>query len=356
MFVTRNYKLKNVSYYSIFGIVIGTGVGLALQYIDRLDTYLPTIRGLIIGFLVGTTVGLCEEFLVLERFRKKSYLFLLTFRTVVYITVFAFYELAINSLSKFLISDLTLSQSIHFAFYEENYLRDLGIIAFISIGFISILQIKRLHRPGDLLKFITGKYHRPEEIKKIFLFLDLKSSTAIAEKIGNINYSSFLIDYFHDMTDAILMSKAEIYQYIGDEIILTWSFTEGIKHSRCINCFFDIKNTIELNKEKYLKKYGVFPQFKAALHSGNVSVTWIGSIKKEIVYHGDVLNTTARIQDECNKYDQCFLLSEYMLENVKVPEYLQSEFVGELQLKGKQKRVKIYGLKGIAESKNKFVP
>jgi adenylate cyclase len=242
-----------------------------------------------------------------------------------------------------------MGESVYSAVYRENFPRDLSIIAIVSTILIAMLQIKRLHRPGDLLKYITGKYHRPEEIDKIFLFIDLKSSTAIAEKLGNINYSSFLIDYYHDMTGAILMSKAEIYQYIGDEIILTWSFTDGAKHSRCINCFFDIKNAIDLNKEKYLKKYGVYPQFKAALHAGKVSVTWIGSIKKEIVYHGDVLNTTARIQDECNKYDQCFLMSEYMLENIKIPEYLRSEFVGGLQLKGKQKKVKIYGLKGIAD-------
>jgi len=349
MFVTRNYKLKNVSYYSIIGSVAGAVIGFFLHSIDKIDIPGPTIRGLLIGFLVGTTIGLCEEFLFLEKFRRKTYFFLLLFRTLVYSIIFAFYELLINSASNFLTKNLSMGESIYSAVYRENFPRDLSIIAIVSTILIAMLQISRLHRPGDLLKYVTGKYHRPEEIDKIFLFIDLKSSTATAEKIGNINYSSFLIDYFHDMTGAILMSKAEIYQYIGDEIILTWSFAQGIKHSRCINCFFDIKNTIELNKEKYLKKYGVYPQFKAALHAGNVSVTWIGSIKKEIVYHGDVLNTTARIQDECNKYDQCFLISEYMLENIKVPEYLRSEFVGELQLKGKQKKVKIYGLKGIAE-------
>ena len=349
MFVTRNYKLKNVSFYSIVGILVGTGIGFALQYIDRIDTYLPTVRGMIIGFFVGTIVGLCEEFLFLEKFRKKSYLFLLLFRTVVYSCVFAFYELLVNSLSKFFVSDLPLLESINFAVYQENYLRDLGIIMVISVMLISLIQIRRLHRPGDLIKYITGKYHKPEEINKIFLFIDLKSSTTIAEKLGNTKYSSFLIDYFHDMTGAILMSRAEIYQYIGDEIILTWSFTNGVKDSRCINCFFDIKNAIEMNKEKYLKKYGLSPQFKAGMHAGNVSVTWIGSIKKEIVYHGDVLNTTARIQDQCNKYEQCFLISEYMLNNVRLPEYLKSKFIDELQLKGKQEKIKIFGLNSIAE-------
>lgn len=350
MFITRNYKLKNVSYFSIIGTVVGTLIGFLLQEIDKIGNFGPTFRGLFVGLFVGTAIGICEEFLFLGRFRSKTYLFLLLFRTVVYSFFFAFFLLLVNSSSTFLTSDFSIIKSVSTALFDEHYFRDLLIVIIVSSWMIALLQIRRLHRPGDLIKYVTGKYHLPEEVNKIFLFIDLKSSTAIAEKLGNIKYSSFMIDYFHDMTGAILMSKAEIYQYIGDEIILTWSFKDGIKHSRCINCFFDIKNSIELNKEIYMEKYGISPQFKAALHAGNVSVTWIGSIKKEIVYHGDVLNTTARIQDECNKHNQCFLTSEYMLQNIELPEYLCSEFVGELQLKGKEKKVKIFGLKSIAET------
>lgn len=349
MFVTRNYKISNVLIYTVIGTIAGTIIGFLLHYIDNLDIPGPTLRGLFIGFLVGTTIGICEEFLFLDRFRKKSYLFLLVFRAVVYSIVIAFHELLINSASNFLTLNLSIGQSIYTAVYRENFPRDLLIIALVSVVSIAFLQIRRLHRPGDLIKYVTGRYHLPEEVDKIFLFIDLKSSTAIAEKLGNTKYSSFLIDYFHDMTGAILMSKAEIYQYIGDEIILTWSFKQGVKYARCINCFFDILTAIEWNRDHYLKKYGVHPEFKAALHAGNVSVTWIGTIKKEIVYHGDVLNTTARIQEVCNKYGQKFLISEYMLQNIEVPEYLRSEFVAELQLKGKEKKVKIFGLKSIAE-------
>ena len=350
MFLTRNYKLQNVLIYTVIGTISGTIIGFFLHEIDKIDITGPTLRGLFIGFLVGTSIGLCEEFLFLDRFRRKSYLFLLVFRTVVYSVVIAFHELLINSASNFLVSNLSIGESIHSAIFREHFPRDLSIIAIVSAVSIAILQIRRLHRPGDLIKYVAGKYHLPEEVNKIFLFIDLKSSTAIAEKIGNTKYSSFLIDYFHDMTGAILMSKAEIYQYIGDEIILTWNFKNGVKDARCINCFFDILTAIEWNKEQYLKKYGVHPEFKAALHSGKVSVTWIGTIKKEIVYHGDVLNTTARIQESCNKYGQKFLISEYMLQNIELPEYLRSEFVDELQLKGKEKKVKIFGLKSIAET------
>lgn len=349
MFITRNYKFKNASLYSIIGSVFGMVIGFLLYFIDETEIAGQTIRGLLIGFFVGTTIGLCEEFLFLDKFRRKRFLFLLLYRTFVYFGVFAFYETLINAGSNFFTLDMSISESALSAIYREKFLRDLSIITFISITLISLLQIRRLHRRGDLIKYVTGKYHIPEEVNKIFLFIDLKSSTTTAEKLGNVGYSSFLIDYFHDMTGAILMSKAEIYQYIGDEIILTWNFAAGIKHSRCIHCFYDIKNTMELYKEKYLNNYGVYPQFKASLHAGGVSVTWIGSIKKEIVYHGDVLNTTARIQAECNNYNQQFLISEYMLQSIELPAYLKSEFVGELKLRGKLKKVRIHGLKNISE-------
>lgn len=349
MYLTRNYKLKNVTFFCIVGTIVGTVIGALLQEIDHVDNFRPTFNGLFIGFFVGIVIGLCEEFLFLSRFRTKTYMFLLLFRTFVYSFVFAFFILFVNSSTKFLTKNQSFRDSLYSSLFEEHYFRDLLIAIVFASVIIALLQIRRLHKPGDLIKYITGKYHRPEEVKKIFLFIDLKSSTSIAEKLGSLRYSEFLIDYYDDMTDAILMSKAEIYQYIGDEVVLTWSFEEGIKDAKCIHCFFDIRNTMELNKDRYLKKFGVYPQFKAAMHAGSVSVTWIGTIKKEVVYHGDVLNTTARIQDECNKYGQFFLISEYMMKNLRLPEYLKSEFVGEHQLKGKLEKVKIFGLKGIAE-------
>ena len=349
MFLTRNYKLRNVTFFCIVGTVAGAVIGILLQEIDEVGNFRPTFNGLFIGFFVGIVIGLCEEFLFLDRFRTKTYMFLLLFRTFVYSFVFAFFILFVNSSTKFLTKNQSFRDSLYSSLFEEHYFRDLLVAIVFASVIIALLQIRRLHKPGDLIKYITGKYHRPEEVRKIFLFIDLKSSTSIAEKLGNLRYSEFLIDYYSDMTDAVLMSRAEVYQYIGDEIVLTWSFKEGIKDAKCIHCFFDIRNTMELNKDRYLEKFGVYPQFKAAMHAGSVSVTWIGTIKKEVVYHGDVLNTTARIQDECNKYGQFFLISEYMLNSLELPEYLKSEFVGEHQLKGKLEKVKIFGLKGIAE-------
>lgn len=240
-------------------------------------------------------------------------------------------------------------QALKFSTIEGSFIRDITIVAVFTFLIISVMQIHRLNRKGDLFNFITGKYSKPSETERIFLFLDLRSSTAIAEKLGNIDYSNFLIDYYYDITEAILNSKAEIYQYVGDEIVLTWPFERGIQNSNCINFYFDIKNTFELIKETYITKYGVYPKFKAAAHGGKVVVTWIGDIKKEIVFHGDVLNTTKRIQDECNKLDQPFLISQSLMEKIELPAYCKADYIEEIELRGKTDKVKLYGLKFITD-------
>jgi hypothetical protein len=38
------------------------------------------------------------------------------------------------------------------------------------------------------------------------------------------------------------------------------------------------------------------------------------SISKEIVYHGDVLNTASRLEAECNRYNQTLLVSEFIFK------------------------------------------
>ena len=50
------------------------------------------------------------------------------------------------------------------------------------------------------------------------MFLDMKSSTTIAEKIGNTQYFNLISEVFGDITDPILETDGELYQYVGDDI------------------------------------------------------------------------------------------------------------------------------------------
>jgi adenylate cyclase len=171
------------------------------------------------------------------------------------------------------------------------------------------------------------------------MFLDITSSTSIAENLGHVKYFELLNDFFNDLAIPIEAHQGEIYQYVGDEVVVSWALEEGISDANCLNCFFDILETIDELSFKYLEKYEMVPTFKAGMHFGKVSTGTIGTIKKEIIYTGDVLNTTSRIEGQCNPHNVNLLLSKDLMN--KLPNDNQFKFVeiGEISLRGKSSYV-----------------
>jgi len=105
-----------------------------------------------------------------------------------------------------------------------------------------------------------------------------------------------------------------------------------------------MKEIIQSVKQKYISKYGVYPEFKAGLHGGKVIVTWVGVLKKEIVYVGDVVNTTARIQEDCKRLAKDFLISEDLLNRISGLDNVRASFVEETIPRGKEESIKLYSL------------
>ena len=64
------------------------------------------------------------------------------------------------------------------------------------------LQLQQKFGPGNMGKIFLGKYHTPKTESRVFMFLDLKSSTYIAEKLGESKYHEFLRDVFADITES----------------------------------------------------------------------------------------------------------------------------------------------------------
>ena len=168
------------------------------------------------------------------------------------------------------------------------------------------------------------------------MFLDMRSSTTIAEKIGNEKYFNLLKDLFSDITSAILDNEGEIYQYVGDEIVISWPIDKGLRNANCLQCFVQIQKKLASISALYKKKYNVIPELKAGLHHGFVMAGEVGIVKKEIIYSGDVLNTTARIQEQCNHYGVDFLLSKETFDLIKDTESYDLIPLGNIELRGKE--------------------
>ena len=207
-----------------------------------------------------------------------------------------------------------------------------------------VLQINSKFGLGALGNIIRGKYNTPKEEKRIFMFLDLNSSTTMAERLGDEKYHELLKDFFSDITNPILDNNGEIYQYVGDEVIVAWKYEDGIKNNQCVQCFFDIKKNIEAMKSKYLNRYGLVPSFKAGIHCGKVVAGEVGIIKRDITYSGDVLNTTSRILTLCKEFNAEILSSADLIAELRLSKNYAAKPLGSIKLRGKEKEVVLSSL------------
>jgi adenylate cyclase len=161
------------------------------------------------------------------------------------------------------------------------------------------------------------------------MFLDMKSSTTIAEQLGHQRYFRLLKAYYDCFSEAIIDHGGEIYQYVGDEIILSWPYRKGKKDSRSLNCFFAMRDSLEAKAQWFEQNFGLVTTFKAGIHLGSVTTGEIVMIKKEILFSGDVLNATARIQGLCNSYGVDLIVSEEMLQQLHLTTSDQPKRLGE---------------------------
>ena len=294
-------------------------------------------------------VGLGGTFLVFyinERFRDSPYIYGILMVVGTYITVVSLITLVLGVLFVPMNTGFPISHPVSREAYVAYLLDPLHLKNIISWSVVVgttqlLLQINDKFGHGVLWDLVKGKYHSPREERRIFMFLDLKSSTSIAEKLGNKKYYNLLKDFYADITNAILYNKGEIYQYVGDEVVVSWKFENGIENHHCLRCYFEMREAITLLEDKYTERYGLIPAFKAGIHCGTVTAGEIGIIKRDITFSGDVLNTASRIQTKCNEYEVSVLASDELLEQMPENGFFKSEAIGAIELRGKEKKVQL---------------
>jgi adenylate cyclase len=214
------------------------------------------------------------------------------------------------------------------------------IVASVVYSFVKISNEK--FGKGVFLKMLLGKYRKPQEEKRIFMFLDLKSSTTIAETLGHYKYSQLIQDCFYDINDVVSQFDAEIYQYVGDEVVLSWPYAKGLTNKNCVALFFEFQRLLITKAPYYQEKFGTIPEFKAGLHGGKLMVAEVGVVKKELAFHGDVINTSARIQAECNTHEVPILISEDLKHDLNFKDTYRTASMGNVLLKGKHSAIEIF--------------
>ncbi|MEL6811027.1 MAG: adenylate/guanylate cyclase domain-containing protein [Bacteroidota bacterium] len=301
-------------------------------------------------FLVGCLVGMLEVFYVNSLFKNLSFprkilgKFLL-YTVLLSILVLILYMLAASLVSKSPVFSKSVWDQYVVFFFSITHISTGVQLLFSLLTSLLYAEISENIGQNVLLNFFTGKYHKPVVEDRIFMFVDMKDSTPIAESLGHEKYFDLLRSYYFHFSDAIIHNHGQVYQYVGDEIVITWKLKNGLARNHCLQCFYDMKSALAKKEKFYADNFGVTPDFKAALHIGEVTTGEIGALKKDIFFTGDVLNTTARILGLCGEYQEDLLLSKELSEQLDLGGDFTVRTLANASLKGKKEKVEIVSVR-----------
>ena len=283
-----------------------------------------------IGVLLALPLILLESSAFAERFRRLSFPAAVLLKTVTYVGALALIFLGLGLLVGWAqglnMQDFRDSLPMNFAAMGTSFLLYLVVI-FLS-------QLNGLLGPGVLLRFVTGRYHHPRRERRIFMFVDIEDSTELSKNLSLEHYYGLVNDFFRDVAGPVLDSRGEIYEYVGDEVVISWKYEAGVRDANCVRAFFEIEKAVWKQSGQYLNRYGAVPAFKAGLHEGEVITAEMGGLKKVIAFNGEVLNVTARIQGQCNRLQRRLLASQQLVDQLKVPRDVTPQSMGLIELRG----------------------
>ena len=293
-----------------------------------------------IGVLLALPLILLESSAFAERFRRLSFPAAVLLKTVTYVGALALIFLGAGLLVGWAqglnMQDFRDSLPMNFAAIGTSFL------LYLVVNFLS--QLNSLLGPGVLLRFVTGRYHHPRRERRIFMFVDIEDSTELSKNLSLEHYYGLVNDFFRDVAGPVLDSRGEIYEYVGDEVVISWKYEAGVRDANCVRAFFEIEKAVWSNSGRYLKRYGAVPEFKAGLHEGEVIAAEMGSLKKIIAFNGEVLNVAARIQGECNRLERRLLVSRQLVDELELPADVTPLSMGLVELRGTEAPMELVAL------------
>ncbi len=319
------------------GLIILVGLCFGLIYplfADDFTDKIAFLNGILIGFFGAVLLSIGEYFIFGFDTRKWSFIPLVLVKTALYFIMFSILIVTVMCFTRGKENQMGFWEYFYSPQFDEFIHGEFStiliycLIVLFAINFTR--QINRKIGHGVLVRFILGKYHKPREEQRIFAFFDIKQSTHIAENLSPIQFHKLLYEFFNDISLCILITKGEIYRYVGDEIVVTWQMKDGIKHSNCIRLFFYMKQQLEELSEKYVKLFGFKPDFHAAYHCGKVIRGELGDIKSQFVYHGEALFLGHKMEKACSYLGCDLIISSALASDLPIPPEYVMKPIGKL--------------------------
>lgn len=294
---------------------------------------------LIAGCISGIEIFLLREGTPMKRLLRLPFIAVVGLKSLVYggiVTAF---------ITGAALLDVLFPGNYHIALVDRHaQLVTIGFSLATTVIFIIVLQAASLVGRRTFRDLVFGRYRQPHAERRFFLFVDVIGSTAIAERLGPMEAHRFLAAVFATTAEPVAACRGEIYQYVGDEIVVTWTEDEGKPEARPLRCFFEMKAALAARANEFRARYGTEPELRAALHLGEVIAGEVGEQRRAIVFHGDVMNTASRLEQATRDLGVRFIASDEALQALGPPSDMEFKDFGAVALRGRQEPIRASGV------------
>jgi adenylate cyclase len=337
-------RFRLTLWFTAIGAVIGAAYAhfISVQNGALLFGFAGVVRGTLTGAVIAGGVGTIESLIAMQAWtaplRDAPLAVHLTIKTVILLAVILF---------GLVLGAWLFPTPREVGAWLPFQWVDVAFALVASFVFNFLIEVNRMLGRNVLLNFITGRYHRPKLEERVFLFIDMVGSTGTAERLGDRVFLRLLNRFVADLTVPIMAARGEIYRYVGDELIATWKLTDGLVEARCVRACFAALDRLASGAPAYQREFGLVVTFRAGLHCGPVVIGEMGTVKKEIVFLGDTVNTTARIQNFCRETGDQILASAVLLDRLALPPYIVKRPIGDRRLRGKESDIALFALERV---------
>jgi adenylate cyclase len=316
--------------------VVGLCYGAILSQ-NLYPTWVSMIIGMVNGICIAGSLAGIEIFLLREgssmkRLLRLPFVVVVALKTAAYAGVVALFVV--------LVPRLTGQASLE----RRAELVTIGVSLATTLVFVLTLQVAGLLGRRTFRNLMLGRYRNPRAERRFFLFVDVIGSTAIAERLGALQAHRFLAAVFSATAEPVAACRGEIYQYIGDEIVVTWTEEEGRPQARPLHCFFLMEAALRDLRETFRGQFAAEPGLRAALHLGEVIAGEVGEQRRAIVYHGDVMNTASRLEQATRELGCRFIASADAVAALESTEEFQLKDLGALTLRGRKEPIRAWAV------------